>query len=347
LSPDQLTRLLRGMRDILPFVARPEVTIEWYPREADTEKLAAAQAAGCTRISLGAQSWDAAAAAAMGAHHSGDEIDTALSTIREIGFDNVNIDLMANTPGQSLETHLADIDRAVAWSPTMISLNALEVAHGTPLAARAQTTFEESDAGKRRWLRTAREKLFEHGFRHQRVRNLHRPGGLHRYNRVSTGVAFDILPVGPGGYGFVGGWAVMNAIALGDWVRAVEEGRSAVVGIAEPTDAEARRGYCVSSLLELQIDLDEYRAQFATDPREDFPFLDELVRLGAFASMGSMLRLTDAAVLFADDICTEFYSPVQHELFGRHLTIGRSKRANQYFPLPVPSHAGGSAAQIR
>jgi hypothetical protein len=130
-------------------------------------------------------------------------------------------------------------------------------------------------------------------------------------------------------------------------VRAVEDGGPAVVGVAKPTNAEARRAFCVSSLLELQLDLDEYRAQFATDPYEDFPFLDELLRLGAFASMGSMLRLTGAAELFADDVCTEFYSPVQRELFGRHLTIGRSKRANQYFPLPVPSPGGRSQVQIR
>lgn len=334
LSADQLHDLLTGIRGIMPFVDLPEITVEWYPRDATEEKLAAVRAAGCTRISLGVQTWNADVSAAMGGHHTAEQADAALGMARGAGLRNVNVDLMANIPGQRLDQHLEDVARALVWQPAMISFNALEVAAGTPLAAKAaKTLFTESDEDKRNWLEATRRALFDHGYAHQRVRNFHRPEGLHHYNRRSAGVSFDIVPVGPGAYGYVGGSAVMNELDLRAWTARVEAGGLPVVGRSTPSPEEDRRAFGVSSFLELQFDVDDYRAEFGSDPVVDFPFLAELLDMGALASLGSLLRLRTEAAPFGDDVCGEFHSPAQRALFDRHLSVGRSREASQYFPL--------------
>ncbi len=222
LSAGQRSRLISGLREVFGVGSAAEITLEWYPKDHDAEALAAARADGVTRISLGIQTWNAATAQSLGAWHTGEQADLALKAVHAAGFEHVNIDLMLNVPGQRLEDALCDVDRALAWEPGMISLNPLELAAASPLALRAeQHGFVESDADKLRWLDEVREVLFRHSFEHQRARNFARPGHRHRYNEYTRGVDYDIVPMGPGAYGFFGGWAVVNTIGFPEWNQAV------------------------------------------------------------------------------------------------------------------------------
>jgi len=287
-----------------------------------------------TRISLGIQTWNPATAQAMGAWHTGEQADAALAAVRAAGFEHVNVDLMLNVPGQRLEEARGDIDRALAWTPGMISLNPLELAVGSPLALRSSRQgFAESDADKLHWLNELRELLFQHGYEHQRARNFARPGHRHQYNARTQGVDYDIVPMGPGAYGFVGGWAVVNAIHADDWSEATRTAGLSVAGVTAPTDDELRRSFGITSMIELAIDPAAYSDQFGTALTDDFPFVLELLELGIMLPADDRLVLDQAAAIYADDICGEFSSARQGQLFARHLQVGRSKVASQYFPV--------------
>lgn len=330
LRADQLGQLLGHLRQAFDVRPAAEVTVEWYPKDADADKLAAGLAAGMTRVSSGVQSWEPATLRGLGAHHDGADVDAVLRTCAEAGVANLNIDLMANAPGQSLAQHLADVDRAVTAGAAMVSVNMLELADGSPLAAHGAT---DPPAGeKRRWLAAAAARLGADGFEHQRVRNFHRHGRLHRYNRASTGIAFDIVPIGPGAYGFVGGWPVINAISFQDWQARVHGGGPAVVGCAEPSDDERRRAFVVNSLLELAVDPARYRDQFDTELFDDFPVLATLATAGVFVERDGELRLDGVAAEFGDDIAAEVFSAFQRRTFSRHLHVGRRADRSQYFP---------------
>jgi coproporphyrinogen III oxidase-like Fe-S oxidoreductase len=331
LATDQIEVLLRHLVAVFAVPPTAEITMEWYPKDAQPDKMAAARSAGVNRLSVGAQSWDEGLLRSLGAHHTPGDVDAVLAAAEAAALDNVNIDLMADGLKHDLSAHLADLRRAIAARPAMISVNLLELAAGSPLAHRRD---EAAGDDKRRWLGAASATLAQSSYRHQRVRNYYRDGRLHRYNRASAGIAFDIVPVGPGAYGFLGGWPVTNAIAFDDWSERLAGGGDAVVGCAAPTDDEMRRAFVVNSLLELAIEGGEYQRLFATAVTDDFPALRELVAGGAFeAGEGGRLVLDATASEFADDISREVFSDFQHDAFDVHLKVRRTRRRSQYFPV--------------
>jgi len=334
LPAHQLSRLLDGVRDRLPFAAGSEITVEWYPADLGPRRFEAALACGVDRFSFGVQSFDDDVLRSMGSRHSAADAVAATGQAASAAGVTFNIDLMANVPGQQLGSHVDDIATAISTGAHNISLNPLELTPGTPLAARAAAIgFDEVDAEKRRWLELTRHHLQEKGFVHQRARNFVRPGAKHRYNAATVGVSYDIVPVGPGAYGFVGGWAVHVEPDLATWHGLVSDGSLAVSAVCEPSTDELKRSFLVTSLLELEIDWQRYMSTFGSDPLADFPSLATLATFGALTTVGEVLRLVDPAILYADDISYELYSESQRESFASHLTSRRRDGTTQYFPL--------------
>lgn len=98
-----------------------EITLEANPGTVEHGAFAAYRAAGVNRLSLGAQSFDAAALRSLGRIHGPDEIERAVDEAGAAGFDNFNLDLMYGLPGQTLAGALDDIARAVALGPAHLS----------------------------------------------------------------------------------------------------------------------------------------------------------------------------------------------------------------------------------
>jgi coproporphyrinogen III oxidase-like Fe-S oxidoreductase len=334
LSVDQLDRLLDGVRARLPFSADCEITMEWYPADQSLDRFEAVLDRGVDRISFGVQSFDDEVLRAIGSRHSAADSLLMSERAAAAGLASFNIDLMANVPGQRLDSHIDDINIAISTGAPNIALNPLELTAGTPLAARAAAIgFDEIDMEKRRWLEVTRHHLQERGFEHQRARNFARPGFRHRYNAATVGVSYDILPIGPGAYGFVGGWAVHIEPDLARWRRLVSEGSIGVTAVCVPSTDELKRSFLITSLLELGFDREGYESIFGADALADFPSLATLESLGALRTVGGVTRLTDAAILYADEISYEFYSVGQSESFASHLISKRRDGTTQYFPI--------------
>ncbi|HET7306798.1 MAG TPA: radical SAM family heme chaperone HemW [Gammaproteobacteria bacterium] len=113
-----------------------EITLEANPGTVEHGAFAAYRAAGVNRLSLGAQSFDAAALKRLGRIHGPDEIGRAVDEARAAGLDNFNLDLMYGLPEQSLELALADVEHAIALDPTHISHYQLTLEPQTPFAKR-------------------------------------------------------------------------------------------------------------------------------------------------------------------------------------------------------------------
>ncbi|NNF69916.1 MAG: radical SAM protein, partial [Acidimicrobiia bacterium] len=84
--------------------ANPE---DWRPRRAE-----ALREAGFRRVSFGAQSFDPIVLDALGRNHEPADIDQAVATARACGFESVNLDLIFGTPGESVASWSATLDRA-------------------------------------------------------------------------------------------------------------------------------------------------------------------------------------------------------------------------------------------
>jgi oxygen-independent coproporphyrinogen-3 oxidase len=175
-----------------------EVTLEANPGTVERGRFAEYRAAGVTRVSLGAQSFDDRHLVALGRIHSSVETLAAVDELRAAGLDNFNLDLMYALPEQSVEQALADLDQALALGPAHVSHYQLTLEPGTAFERRPPRLPDEDTA----WLMQSacQSRLAEAGYRHYEVSAYARPGRECRHN-LNYWRFGDYLGIGAGAHG--------------------------------------------------------------------------------------------------------------------------------------------------
>src|SRR5437879_1265160 len=84
------------------------------------KKFAAFKQAGINRLSIGVQSFQDEKLERLGRIHGAKQAISAVELAREVGFENINIDLMYGLPDQSLQDALFDLETAIALFPLHI-----------------------------------------------------------------------------------------------------------------------------------------------------------------------------------------------------------------------------------
>jgi putative oxygen-independent coproporphyrinogen III oxidase len=197
-SPSAIGRLIEHARAQLGFAQGIEITLEANPGTIERGKFAEYRAAGITRVSLGAQSFDARQLKLLGRIHSADETRRAAEELHAAGLANFNLDLMYALPGQTAEGAEADVTAALALEPAHLSQYHLTIEPGTLFAAAPPTQPADDivDDMLDRCLRT----MVEAGFEQYEVSGYARPGArcAHNLNYWEFG---DYLGIGAGAHG--------------------------------------------------------------------------------------------------------------------------------------------------
>jgi len=249
-----------------------EITIEANPGPDERGDARALAAAGITRLSLGAQSFDRRLLARLGRRHRVREIVDAVREARAAGIGSVSVDLLYDVPGQSVEAWAATLDAALALDPDHVSAYALTLddpdAEGLtgPLGDHLPTR-----AGARRWRSSAIrdqdddraaeqyglavDRLGAAGFRGYEISNWARPGHESRHNLVYWHRR-PYEATGPGAHAFDGRTRRWNAARLDGYLAALlpADGREPVTppGGAEVVDRAAAAAETV--ILGLRLD---------------------------------------------------------------------------------------------
>jgi putative oxygen-independent coproporphyrinogen III oxidase len=197
-SPDAIARLLEHARTQLGFVGAIEVTLEANPGTIERGRFSEYRAAGITRVSLGAQSFDERQLKLLGRIHSADETRRAAEELHASGLTNFNLDLMYALPQQTPAEAEADLRAALALVPAHVSQYHLTVEPGTVFAAAppVQPVDEIVDDMLDRSLKL----LVAAGFEQYEVSGYARPGSRceHNLNYWNFG---DYLGIGAGAHG--------------------------------------------------------------------------------------------------------------------------------------------------
>ena len=135
-SVGAIASIIEGIAARLAFLPQAEITMEANPGTIEHGRFAGYANAGINRVSLGAQSFDAAALAALGRIHGPGEIAAAVAELDAAGLSNFNLDLMYALPRQTREGALADLESALALGPAHLSRYQLTLEPGTAFHKR-------------------------------------------------------------------------------------------------------------------------------------------------------------------------------------------------------------------
>jgi oxygen-independent coproporphyrinogen III oxidase len=146
---EQLGQLVAACRAAFDVAPAAEVTIEINPSTLRREKIDAWLAGGINRASVGVQSFIDGELAGLSRTHTATEARRAVAALRDAGFANLSLDLIAGLPGQSLADWRFNLQEALRLDPDHLSLYLLEVKEGTQLYAqlkRGQRPRPDDDA---------------------------------------------------------------------------------------------------------------------------------------------------------------------------------------------------------
>ena len=197
-SPSAIGSLIEHARAQQGLVPEAEITLEANPGTIERGRFTEYRAAGVTRVSLGAQSFDERQLKTLGRIHSSDETRRAAEELHAAGLSNFNLDLMYALPGQTAEEAVTDVRAALALDPAHLSQYHLTIEPGTLFAAAPPV--QPADEVVEEMLASSLSILGEAGFEQYEVSGYARPGRRcdHNLNYWNFG---DYLGIGAGAHG--------------------------------------------------------------------------------------------------------------------------------------------------
>ena len=133
LNAHQMEKVISALYDRYDLCKITELTIEANPGEAPKEKLKDFYSLGINRLSIGVQSFKPEVLKFISRIHSTEDIFKTFQSARDVGFKNINCDLIYNIPNQSLEDWRNDLDTLIKLNPEHISAYSLTVEQNTKL----------------------------------------------------------------------------------------------------------------------------------------------------------------------------------------------------------------------
>ena len=315
LSIAQLEGVASRLKAALPWDGADEVTFECEPGTLSQAKVAAIRALGVTRLSLGIESFDDEILRENGRAHVGKEIERCLPWIREAGFPQLNVDLIAGMVGESWESWRRTVARTIEVEPESVTIYQLELPFNTRYAASladgslAQpiATWDE----KREWHSYAVEQLaaagYERSSAYTMVRTGHAAAFVYR-NSVWSGC--DLIGAGVASFGHISGVHVQNVDSWGEYVGRLRDGRPILARAYATSERERLTRELILQLKLGEVASEPFRRKFGADVLETFaPALDGLRRRGLLTIEGGAIRLTPEGLVRVDSMLPEFYEP--------------------------------------
>jgi len=283
-EPAALARLLVS----LPPAA--EVTVEANPETVTPALAQALRAAGATRVSLGAQSFQPELLAVLERRATPDDVRDAFRTLREAGFDNLSLDLVYGIPGQSPADLEADLEMALAHGAEHLSCYELEAKPGTRFTHAHGAELERQAEAMEDYFERVVERLVRAGYRWYETANFCRVGerDLRSRHNLAYWLGRDYLGLGIGAVSTVAGARWQTTKRLGVYLEALGRGELPPRGL-EPLDEDVRG----RERLMLGLRLDEPLALDGVAGAIDPAALERLERLGLAATDGATVALTD------------------------------------------------------
>ena len=312
LEPAEITGLGEALRSA--FTLRPrEVTLEANPATLDRARLEAWLALGLTRLSLGAQSFDASGLRALGRTHQPDDSAAAVHAARDARLD-VNLDLIFGWPGQTIAGWERDLAVAVGLGPDHVSCYPLELrldpdgsipnwpGGGWPVLERwrrAAALAQPDDAGIARMYRVAERSLGRAGYRHYEIANWARPGKRSLHN-LGYWRDRDWLGVGAGAHTHLLGARSANPADLRAYISRIDSGTSRTVDDEADPSSEAAM---LALRLDSGLNLDRFAARFGdTAATRVRSALREVEPVHLVQMKGRTARLTARGRLLASEV---------------------------------------------
>ena len=316
LSDDQLVRLVEIVQRHFQIAEGACVCIECNPRRASAGQMELLRSLGFGWISLGVQDLSLDVQRAIGRIQSEAVIRDVCQMAREVGFENINIDLIHGLPNQTERALASTLEQVISLRPDRI--RCFSYAHvpsrrPNQLAINAQSL--PSPTEKISLFGRVVKELTQAGYSWIGADCFAGPrddwtraqaeGRLRRNSMGYTAAPADYqLACGPHGLGEVGSLFVQNESSLAGWTRAVMAGRLPIAWGHRLGDEDYRRRRVYEHLLCNLV----LPASTAKTLGADLESLGRCAKDGLLEMDAEGIRVTERGRFFLESLCAQHAS---------------------------------------
>jgi oxygen-independent coproporphyrinogen-3 oxidase len=231
LEPRFLEQILNTLDRSFNISKAEEITMEANPGEAPRQRLAEYYKLGINRLSIGFQSLQPKFLTYLSRLHSPKDCFSTYRNARDAGFENINIDMIFNIPGQSLSVFQDDMKQVVKLDPEHISAYSLTVEKNTPLYTKVRDGIIIMPSGEMYldMFEFCQKYLRSHSYSQYEISNYCKSGmecchNLHYWNLEPC------LAFGPSAHGYDGHIRWWNTSSLDAYIKILEHNEKPVSG---------------------------------------------------------------------------------------------------------------------
>ncbi len=163
LTAELLKKVTDAISENFPVSSVREYTIEaGRPDSVTDEKLEVIRSCGATRISINPQTFSDDVLKTIGRNHSSQMTVDAFLKAREKGFDNINMDLIAGLPTDTVENYETTLCKALSFSPENITVHTLALKRSSTIVTEKRGTNSGETASK--MLSLTQKALLDEGY---------------------------------------------------------------------------------------------------------------------------------------------------------------------------------------
>jgi oxygen-independent coproporphyrinogen-3 oxidase len=318
LSASQLDSLFTRLREIMPWDAAREVTFECEPGTLQKHKLETLRAHGVTRLSLGVENFKPEILQYNGRAHLEDEIYRAFGWARELGFPQINLDLIAGMVGEDWDNWKRCVAKTIELDPDCVTIYQMELPYNTVFSKELKVIGADEPAlavadwpTKRAWVKYAFDEFVKAGYDISSATTVVKNKATTKFvYREALWRGADMFGTGVASFGHVGGVHIQNVDTWEAYTEKLQKGELPL-GRAFPTTERDRLVREVVLLLKTgHLDVAYFRDKYGVDVRDAFrAAFDKLTAEGWLTVGETGIDCTEDGLIQIDRHLPAFFDP--------------------------------------
>lgn len=308
LSESNLSKLLKELNK-LSFLDNAEKTIECNPGTLSDEKIKIIKENNINRISMGLQTTKNNLLKNIGRIHTIEEFKANYKRVRELGIENINIDIMFGLPNQSLQDYKETLEDIVKLNPEHISAYSLIIEEGTyfyKLYEEDKLNIPNED-DERRMYEITKEILEDNNYKQYEISNYAKEGRECRHNKVYWELD-EYIGVGVSASSFIDEKRIKNIDNIKEYIERINNNKDVSESIIANSLKEDMEEFMFLGLRMIEgVSIDKFKNKFSKDINDVYgEIINKNKKIGLLDEKNGRIYLTNKGIEVSNWVMSEF-----------------------------------------
>ena len=288
-----------------------EITIEINPGTVDKEKLIDYKKIGINRISIGLQCVQNRLLKLIGRIHTYEDFLSTYKMVKEVGFDNINIDLMLGLPTQTQDELIDGLNEVINLKPNHISIYSLIIESGTLIEKMINENviqLPDEDIERKMYWKT-KEILEKNGYNDYEISNFSIDGFESKHN-LSCWNQDEYIGFGLAAHSYNNNKRFSNIECLENYIENIKNNefeKNIVIQEKQTRETKAKEFMMIGLRKIDGVSISEFEKRFRINPLFYFRFeINRLTKQKLIEVDLDNIKLTTKGLDFANKVFEEF-----------------------------------------